>query len=180
MLYYLTSNESKFTEAKNYLSSLNIQIEQKKLDIPEIQSDSSSEISKFSAEYAKKTIKEAFFVMDRSLHIEGLGGFPGPYVKYVNNWFVVDNLISLFDNLSSYDAYWQTSIAYSGDKDITVFDGKLYGSIIKQPKGTKGWLFDRFFVPKESSKTLAEMSEKEGDEFWTSCISWEKFTSVLK
>lgn len=179
MLLYLTTNPKKFEEAQKYLNSLDIVLEAKELEIPEIQAENSVEISKYSAEYATDLLDTPFFVMDRSLHIAGLKGFPGPYVKYMNKWFDEKNLNALFEQLTNFDAYWQTSIALSNKGGITVFEGKLMGSIVKEPKGNAGWLFDKYFVPANASLTLAEMSDDSRDSFWTSCTSWKKFSSNL-
>jgi non-canonical purine NTP pyrophosphatase (RdgB/HAM1 family) len=118
--------------------------------------------------------------MDRSLHINDIKGFPGPYVKYINNWFTENNLVSLFSKLTNFDAYWQTSIAYNNHREITVFEGKLHGKITKSPKGRNGWLFDKFFVPEGFKETLAELSNVERDTFWCKCPSWSNFINHLQ
>lgn len=180
MIYYLTSNESKYREAREFLIKVGIDIEKKSIDIPEIQATDSTEISKYSARYASKILSEKFFVMDRSLHITGLKGFPGPYVKYINNWFTEDNVISLFSNMERFDAYWQTSIAYNANGVISVFEGKLNGKIVNTPKGTNGWLFDKFFIPESFNETLAELSNKIRNSFWIRCSSWRNFADHLQ
>ena len=45
ILYYITGNDSKFETAKGYFYPLGVDIIQKKIDIPEIQSDSTEEIA---------------------------------------------------------------------------------------------------------------------------------------
>ncbi len=72
--------------------------------------------------------------------------------------------------------------SYSGTRKIFdkyakkyVFFGKIhfsfisntYGSIEKEKRGEFGWSFDRIFVPKNETRTLAEMPDDERWKFWT-------------
>ena len=84
---FVTGNEGKFKNATALFTDSGIELNQLSINTPEIQSNNSSDISKYSAEFVCKSLNEPFFVMDRSFSIDSLNGFPGPFVKYINQWF---------------------------------------------------------------------------------------------
>ena len=79
----------KFNHAKESLAKFGVDLEQKDLDIDEIQSDSISKIAEDKAKKAFAILQEPLVVSDSGWEIPALNNFPGPYMKYVNHWFSV-------------------------------------------------------------------------------------------
>ena len=76
-LYYITGNISKFETARGFFGPLGVEIVQKKLDIIEIQSDSTEEIAVDKANKAFSKLKHALIINDSGWYISALNGFPG-------------------------------------------------------------------------------------------------------
>ncbi len=86
-VYYATSNEAKFTDAKVFLLGLNpeLTIEQLPIEIPEIQSDNPDDIIKQKVEFVRASTAVPFIVDDASFYTERFPTFPGAYAKFINN-----------------------------------------------------------------------------------------------
>ena len=94
-LHYLTGNRFKFHVAQQALLGTELVLEQNRLAVPEIQSNSVRDIAEFSAQWASTQLDHPFIVTDAGFYIDALNGFPGPFVKYVNQWFSVEDLLRL-------------------------------------------------------------------------------------
>lgn len=60
---YVTGNWAKIKSARQILEPLGFEIEQIKMDVPEIQNDSVEEVAKFSAKWASDKLKKAVLKM---------------------------------------------------------------------------------------------------------------------
>jgi XTP/dITP diphosphohydrolase len=162
--YFVTSNIHKFLEARKVLAEHNLATAKLRVDAIEIQDDSLENIARFSALDAVKNCKLPVFVEDAGLFIDALGGFPGPYSKYVFNTVGLEGILKLMEGVKNRDAYFMSVVAYSSptDDEPTCFVGKIKGKIISELKGTEGFGYDPIFVPNGSDgRTFAEMSTDE-------------------
>ena len=107
---FITGNKGKFEEAQKIFSGSEIELLQESYDTPEIQSEDTKEIAQFSAKYVGSELRKPLFVMDRGFYIEGLNGFPGPFIKYINNWLAPEQVLSLLGDNKNRKACWVTSI----------------------------------------------------------------------
>ena len=82
-LLFVSSNVHKFREAKKILNSFEIDVEFFKLTLEEIQSNSIGQIAIKKAQDAFSKCKTPLIIEDDGLHVNSLGGFPGPYSSYV-------------------------------------------------------------------------------------------------
>jgi len=161
-LYYVTKNKLKIQRAIEFCKNTNIEIEQLAIDTPEIQGESSIEIAKSSAEFVAQQINKPLIKLDVSFHIEILNGFPGPFVKYINNWLTPEQILKLMEGESNRKAYWLDALAlYLPGKPIKVFSSKEYGTIALKPQGESDWGIDKIFIPKGLTITTASLSNKE-------------------
>jgi len=94
-LIYVTGNSVKFDVALKTFTDTGVVLLQKKLDTPEIQSKSVQEVAMYSARWASKELNRPVIVTDAGFYIEALKGFPGPFIKFVNEWFSADDYINL-------------------------------------------------------------------------------------
>ncbi len=65
-LIYVTGNQAKYLTAKKYFEPLGVDVVQKKLDIPEIQSDKIEEVALDKAQKAFNILKQPLIVNDTS------------------------------------------------------------------------------------------------------------------
>jgi inosine/xanthosine triphosphate pyrophosphatase family protein len=94
---YITENNHKFETVGSFFEKQGIEISQKVLPIYEIQSNDGIEIAISKAKQAWEIIKEPLFVNDAFWIIPSLKGFPGPYMKYINDWFEPDDFLKLMN-----------------------------------------------------------------------------------
>lgn len=94
-IFFITGNAYKFQIAQEALASAGIELIQKELETPEIQSTIVEEIASFSAKWVCDLLKEPVIVSDAGYYIEALNGFPGPFIKYINEWLSADDILRL-------------------------------------------------------------------------------------
>ncbi|MCA9355548.1 RdgB/HAM1 family non-canonical purine NTP pyrophosphatase [Candidatus Kaiserbacteria bacterium] len=156
---FITGNENKLKEARAILKDF--VIENKKLDLPEIQEIDAGKIIEAKLRQAYESEKATYIVEDTSLYIEALNGLPGPLIK----WFLETiGTVGIYELASKYDnqvAYTSCMIGYIDEKGRTdFFEGRVKGKIV-EPRGKTNFGWDPIFLPDGHEKTFAEMTEEE-------------------
>ena len=165
-LYFITGNKGKFSEVREKLKNINVEIVQKNLGYPEIQGNSLEEVVKYGVEYLAKKVKYPIIIEDAGLFIDVLEGFPGVYSKYVFFTIGCKGILKLLEGKND-----RTSIFKSvyGFFDINTkpqfFTGECYGTISKAERGKGGFGYDPIFIPNGEIRTYAEMSIEEKNSF---------------
>lgn len=179
---YVTGNKVKFAYAKEKLKKYGIELVQIKLDIPEIQSNEKFEIAIDKAKKAYGLLKEPLFVTDAFWEIESLNGFPGAYMKYINDWLSADDFINLMKAHKNRYARVTDSIVYIDKKGIKkyfeVFTGEIANekySGKKKLKDSTGW--DYVFI--RDGKYLGEYHGS-ARELKSEKDIWSEFSKFLK
>lgn len=128
-LYYATSNEAKFNDAKNFLTSTNheLNVEQLPINIREIQSDNHDDILKQKVEFVRNLTSRPFIVDDASFYTERFPGFPGAYVKYINESLGSEGWKRLFDEGDKIRAV--ARIALCNFDEVRYFNGEIEGNL---------------------------------------------------
>lgn len=156
-LFFVSSNDHKYLEARKILHGFDITLGFLKSDLEEIQSNTLNEIASRKAKNAFSKFKKPIIIEDDGLFIDSLNGFPGPYSSYVFKTIGNDGILNLLKN--NRKAKFVSIITYCDKSILQSFDGKLNGMISRSQKG-KGWGYDPVFIPKNSKKTFAEMNDK--------------------
>jgi XTP/dITP diphosphohydrolase len=156
-LFFASSNNHKYQEAKKILDVFGIKLGFFKIDLEEIQSNSLKDIASKKAINAFSKLKKPLIIEDDGLFIDSLNGFPGPYSSYVFKTIGNKGILNLLTN--NRNAKFISIITFYDKKTSQSFEAKLDGTISKSQKG-KGWGYDPIFVPKNSKKTFAEMNDK--------------------
>lgn len=169
-IYLATTSKYKLKIANNSLSKYGIKVEQLDIETPEIQSFTSEEVAKYSAQWAAEKSGKPVIKNDVGLYIEGLNGFPGPYIKYLESWFTDEAWRSLLQPLGNRDCYWIDALGYcEPGKEPVCFTSKTEGSIlpdISKVKRSEFGFIDGAFVPEGYDKPIVELSEEEALELW--------------
>ena len=177
MIYFVTSNESKFREVREIAERFGIEIKWLKRKYLEPQGSDLEEIAKMSAEILAKEVKEQFFLEDSGLFIPALNGFPGPYSSFVFKTIGNEGILKLMDGIENRDAYFLAVIAFWDGKKVLTFKGRVEGKIAYEMRGDKGFGFDPIF--EYNGRTFAEMGE-EKNEVSHRRKALESFFSYLK
>ncbi|MFZ3054775.1 MAG: non-canonical purine NTP pyrophosphatase, partial [Minisyncoccales bacterium] len=173
MINYITENKNKFSVVKSFFEKNGIEINQKILPIYEIQSNEGVEIAVSKARQAWETIKEPLFVNDAFWIMPALKGFPGPYMKYMNEWLEPEDFLKLVDGKSDRTIILRDTIVYIDESGEKVFTNDYYGEILdKKYDGDYKYPIDAIVSFSKNKKTIAE--EKGVNKFSTEG-SWTKF-----
>jgi len=157
-IWFATSNDHKFEEAKLILRRFEISPRRIHSKGPEVQSDDPGEIAAHAAKESYLRHRKPLFTEDTSLRIESLRGFPGTNASYAYRTLGVRSLLTLIPDGKG-GAEFISAVAYcDGPGEARLFTGRLKGKIALVPRGEGGFGFDPIFVPEGKEKTLAEMS----------------------
>ena len=179
MIEYVTGNESKFKTALAYLEPLRIHINQKVLEIEEIQSDSIVKVSEDKAKKAFEIVRLPLFVNDSGWEIPILKGFPGPYMKYMNDWFSPEDFLRLMEGRSDRRIILKQVITYIDEKGTKVFEHDTEGVILKKVSKNKGRTSD-MIVSFSNGLSLTDEKATGNYRFDTEKGLWEEFGNWLK
>lgn len=177
--YFVTSNIHKFQEARHILSEYQLATAKLRLEAIEIQDDNLVNIAKYSVLDAVKNCGLPVFVEDAGFFVEALGGFPGPYSKYVYNTVGLKGVLKLMEYIKKRNAYFMSVVAFSfSGEQPTCFAGKVNGKLALEERGTSGFGYDPIFIPSQGNgRTFAEMAIKEKNELSHRGKALRKFAS---
>ena len=168
-LVFATHNANKFEEVKAlmpaYIELLSLDDIGCKEDIAETE-DTIEGNAILKAEYVKTHYKYNCFADDTGLEVDALQGKPGVYsARYAGEHkSSEDNMNLLLENLKDKEsraAQFKTIIALVIDDQRTLFSGICKGEIITEKRGSKGFGYDPIFIPNNTTKTFAEMTQSE-------------------
>ena len=159
-LVFVTQNQNKLVDAQKLLPDF--EIEHIDFEVPEIQSLDPKEIVKHKLEYAYNKIQRPCFVMDASLFLDCLNGFPGPFIKW---WFEKtvgeEKTCQIADLFQERGCQWTTVLGYFDGKETHFLEETVRGNLPEVPRGANGYHWDTIFIPEGETRTFAEMSFEE-------------------
>lgn len=181
---YVTTNAYKFQNAQRFFASLgdkDVELVQFDLETPEVQEDSVEKVAESSATWVSKQINQAAASMDVGICINALGGFPGPFLKFINIWLQPNDILNLMRGKDDRSAFFIDALAYATpDGAVRVFTVKTEGTIIDAPSiPDTDWTIDAVFIPAGHTKTLATMDEEEKNSVWTGGL-WNQLVEYLE
>ena len=168
MVVLASSNKGKIKEIKKYFGD-NVVAFSDLIEPFEIIEDGNSfkenAIIKAKAIY-KKLPNHIIIADDSGISVPALGGIPGIYsARFAGaNATDKDNLNKLIEELKKHnikktDAYYTSAIAIASPYGIYTTHGFMYGDVIDEAKGDKGFGYDPMFIPKGYDKTLGELDD---------------------
>jgi len=175
MIRFVTGNEGKVREAREYLPA---EVEQVDYDYAEVQSDDLETIVRRGAReaYDELGAEDGVLVDDTGLFVEALDGFPGPYSAYVDDTLGIERVWKLVENEENRKAAFRTVMAYCDGDELTTFEGAVRGRIVA-PRGEGGFGYDPIF--EYDGETFAEMSTVEKNAISHRGRALEKFADWL-
>lgn len=178
-LTYVTGNQNKFTAAQYFCAQKGIELSQAVLDIDEIQSEDGEKIVLDKGHKAYKLTGQPVIVSDHFWSIDGLGGFPGAYMKSINHWFTPQNFIDLTTRLENRQVTLTEYMAYVNGSETKVFVHKRYGKLLHEPRGISQAPWEQVVAMNEhSGLSVAEVFEQgklsDHKDIWQ---GWEEFAA---
>jgi len=152
-LVVVTTSKDKIAEINQILGT-NHKIST--LDIPEIQSLDLDEVISHKAEDAYKIINKPVLVEDISLEIKALKGLPGTFIKFFLQTVGTEGTVKMIGSAKT-DTKVTAAVAIYDRKDLRIFKGTIYGTLSPKNRGPYGFGFDKIFIPRDYTKTFAQM-----------------------
>ena len=141
-----------------------IKVEHSNIDLDEVQSLSLQEVAEKKLAAAYAILKRPCVIEDVALEYVGLGRLPGTFIRFFQDELGIDGMCRLADGLFTRRAIVKCVIGYTDGKITKFFDGEVMGEIPREPRGERGFGFDKFFMPDgHNGKTRAELPEAESE-----------------
>lgn len=163
-----SKNENKVAEIERILAPLSIHIISlnvfKNLADVEETGDSFLANAILKSEYYHKKLDHPVISDDSGLVVPALNGEPGIYsARYAgiptnyqkNNEKLLERMAGLKDKQR--EAYFICVAVYKDRDTLLSAEGRVYGRIISEPRGTNGFGYDPIFFHPQSGKTFAEL-----------------------
>jgi non-canonical purine NTP pyrophosphatase (RdgB/HAM1 family) len=158
-LVFVTSNLGKLREAEEVLG---VKLDHRALDLVEVQSLNLEEVVRSKAASAYERLGVPVLVEDTSLELAGLGGFPGPLVRWLLASVGPAGICRLAHAFADPRATVRCMACASDGAGEVVGLGVVRGIIGEKPRGRTGFGWDSAFVPDgHDGRTYAEMDEAE-------------------
>jgi non-canonical purine NTP pyrophosphatase (RdgB/HAM1 family) len=155
---FVTGNDSKHREAQAILGR---PLERIALDLPEIQAATTRDVALAKAKAAFEILKQPVIVEDAGFELVGLGGFPGPFIKYWEQLGGLASICRAADGLADRAAIAVCVLGVCDASGARAVEGRIAGRIPKEPRGTNGFGWDAIFVPEGDTRTFGEMTAAE-------------------
>jgi non-canonical purine NTP pyrophosphatase (RdgB/HAM1 family) len=160
-IFFITGNKGKLRE----IQALIPDVQGVDMDLTEIQEIDAHKIIAAKLAEAQRYQPGTFIVEDTSLSIDSMNGLPGPLVKWFLKAVGVLGVYKLTETFESPKGTARTIVGYADeDGNILFFEGSIKGTVVP-PRGTNGFGWDAIFQPEGSSKTFAEMTLDEKNQF---------------
>ncbi len=158
-LVFVTSNEGKRREAE---AVLGFSIRHRPLDLVEPQSLDLHEVVRSKAAAAFEFIKAPVLVEDTGLELLGLGGFPGPLIRWLLKSVGASGICRVADAFGDPRAVARCVACATDGSRTVVGEGAVFGTIAREPRGAGGFGWDRAFIPDDGDgRTYGEMNDDE-------------------
>jgi non-canonical purine NTP pyrophosphatase (RdgB/HAM1 family) len=158
-LVFVTSNEGKRREAE---AVLGLMLDHRALDLVEPQTLDLNEIVRSKAEAAHEVIGAPVLVEDTGLELLGLGGFPGPLIRWLLASVGPEGICRLAAAFGDPRAVARCLTCATDGDAVVLGEGVVFGLIAAAPRGTNGFGWDSTFIPDDGDgRTFAEMTDEE-------------------
>ena len=178
-IYFVTGNINKIKEARIILKDLDVEIEQVKIDYPEIQG-TLEEVAEFGAKWVYNILKKPVIVEDSGFFVEALNGFPGTYSRFVQETIGNEGILKLLEGKENRNAYFKTVIGYCDENGVKLFKGIVKGRVSNEIRSKGyGFAYDSIFIPEGEERTFAEMTTEEKSQISHRKRAFEEFKKFL-
>lgn len=155
---FVSGNLDKVRLLERYLGQ---KVAHHKINLTEIQSLEPHEVVEHKAREAYRILQRPVLIEDTALSFTALGRLPGPFVKFFLSDVGNEGLCKLLRDYSDRSATASVMYGFYDGTRFHTFNGQIRGTVPPKPRGNKGMGWDPVFIPEDSTKTYAEMSEAE-------------------
>lgn len=157
---FVTSNPNKWQEAQRILGYA---IERAELELDELQAESVAAVALAKAHAAFAKLGRPVIVEDAGVELHGLGGFPGPFIKYWEKLGGLESICRAADGVGNRRVRAVCALGICSERGSEVVEGAVEGMLSLHPRGSFGFGWDAIFVPQGEGRTFAEMTAAQKD-----------------
>lgn len=177
-LFFVTVNDFKTKEVREYLKDSGVELEIVKYGVQEILNIDLSVIVKDKALKAYQQLGIPCVVEHGGLIIDALKGLPGGLSKVV--WDAVgDKLCNFLDDKDTRAATAQSVIGYCDGRRVHIHVGETRGRVADRARGGYTFQWDPIFIPDGQSKTYAELGFPEKGKYSQAAKAWNALVKQL-
>lgn len=176
-LIFSTGNDEKFLTAKHVCDLFEIDLEQKDIDIAEIQEEDPEKVALDKALKAFELVRQPVVVTDDSWAFSGLRGFPGVYMHSINEWFAPEDFLRLIGPLEDRKVTLTQYLVFTDGKKQKIFTKKTNGTLLTEIRGkSKHPSHTIISLDGDGGQSIAEAYERASDKSTRrSAQIWHKF-----
>lgn len=166
-IVFATGNKGKVATLESHLAIHGLDtivVVQRSLELIEPQAETALEVARVKAQQAFDQLQKPVLVDDSSFHIYALGGFPGPYVKYMNETVGTEGIVRFMEHQDDRRAYFLSALVFV-DETGTLHEFSVKESTgeiareVRESVAGRGWSdLWKIFIPAGSTKTLSQMT----------------------
>lgn len=177
----VTGNLGKWRIASDIFNKYNVELLHEKMDTPEIQSHDVEDVSRYSALYAARELNRAVIKSDVGYYINVLNGFPGPFLRYINDYLSSEDIIKLMDGKEDRTILLKECLTFATPNGyVKQFVNEEVATIYDKVMGD-GTTFDRIVVFEGQKLPKAMNSEEENyKHFEESLVIYDKMAKFLE
>lgn len=157
-LAFVTGNKSKYREMCAACQPAGIDIEQLILPVDEIQSHDPEKIATHKAREAFRLARRPVVVNDAFWNILALRGFPGAYMRYMNEWLKPEDMFKLMEGKADRTITCVETLVYYDGKRSKHFAQTFTGQIGTEPRGV-GSMIAQIVTLQGDTRTIGEIHE---------------------
>jgi non-canonical purine NTP pyrophosphatase (RdgB/HAM1 family) len=158
-LVFVTSNIGKLREAEAVLGRT---LDHCGLDLTEVQTLDLTEVVRGKARMAYERLGRPVLVEDTALELAGLGGFPGPLIRWLLASVGPEGICRITNCFGDVAATARCLVCATDGSEEISGEGVVEGTIALEPRGEGGFGWDSAFAPSGGGgRTFGEMSEEE-------------------
>lgn len=157
---FITGNAEKIRDAKYASKQYDIILENQDLHFDEIQHHDPEKITEHKAKTAYSLVNHPVVVNDHHWAILSLGGFPGGYMKDVQQWLSVGDFLNLINDKQDKSVVLTEVIGFYDGTNYKSFMFKRKGNFIDSPRGNSKPDFTKIVVFENDTMTIAELFDQ--------------------
>ena len=131
---FVTGNDVKFHSAQHIAAALGFSIDQAVVDFEEIQGGGKA-IASHKAQQAFEQLQKPIVITDDEWIIPGLRGFPGAYMKQINDWLTTEDLLNLTRPLKDRRIILRQHAIYQDKNGQQYFVDDIEGLLLPEARG---------------------------------------------
>lgn len=175
---FVTSNKDKVRETQQILQ---FPLAISHVDLDEIQELDLEKVASHKLDHAYNALQKPVMIDDVSVVIHAWNTFPGPLIKWVlkaSNG-TPEMLLKMLEGEKNREATATLAIGFFDGKIKKIFYGQIEGTIGFAISGENGFGWDKVFIPKGYSQTLASLSVEEKNGISHRRLALDKFKDFV-